>query len=119
MGKNCLTYSSEQNHTRSRVYNINICRVIQIITTYKPPHLFLTTFLFTLQHLISKFSTLCPIIILGDFNVDASKTQSQQTIQLFQFMMMNKMKLEFHENITIYGSQLNHILSNTPSQQCI
>ncbi len=38
--------------------------------------------------------------------MDALKTQGQQTIQLFEFMMMNKMKLEFHESTTIVVQNL-------------
>jgi hypothetical protein len=34
-------------------------------------------------------------------------------------MIINKMKFQFQESITIYGSQLDHIWSNNPSEQCL
>jgi hypothetical protein len=48
--------------------------------------------------------------------------KNQKTLEgrhLFEFMTINKMKLQFQENTTIYGSQLDHIWSNNPSKQCI
>jgi hypothetical protein len=38
---------------------------------------------------------------------------------LFEFMTINKMKLQFQESTTIYGSQLDHIWLNNPSKQCV
>jgi hypothetical protein len=34
-------------------------------------------------------------------------------------MIINKMKLQFQENTTIYGSQLDRIWSNNTSEQCV
>jgi hypothetical protein len=65
---------------------------VEFITTFNMntcnPHnhnLWTITFIFdkknsTHQQLISNSPTLCPTIILGDFNVDALKTQSQSII---------------------------------------
>jgi hypothetical protein len=44
-------------------FNKTTRQAIHIIAIYKPPSLLLTTFLSTLQKLISKSSTICPIII--------------------------------------------------------
>jgi hypothetical protein len=51
-------------------FNKNTHRAIHIIVVYKPPSLSLTTFCSTFQKLISNSSTICPTIILSDFNVD-------------------------------------------------
>ncbi len=50
-------------------FNTNTCQTIHIIVVYKPPSLSLTIFS-TLQELILKSPTICPIVVLGDFNVD-------------------------------------------------
>jgi exonuclease III len=54
-------------------FNTNTHQTIHIIVIYKPPSLSLTIFLSTLQELISKSPTNCPIVALGDFNVDVFK----------------------------------------------
>jgi exonuclease III len=59
-------------------FNTNTCRAIHIIAIYKPPSLSLTIFLSTLRKLISKSSTICPIVVLGDFNVDVLKKQTSK-----------------------------------------
>ncbi len=54
-------------------FNTSIHWTIHIIAVYKPPYLSLTIFLSTFQELISKSPTICPIVVLGDFNVDVLK----------------------------------------------
>jgi hypothetical protein len=76
-------------------FNINTCQAVHIIVVYKPPSLSLTIFLSTLQELISKSPTICPIVVLGDFNVDVFKKQTFEVRHLFKFMTINKMKLQF------------------------
>jgi hypothetical protein len=100
-------------------FNINIHRAIHIIVVYKPPSLSLTIFLSTLQELISKSPTICPIVVLRDFNEDVLFKKTSEVRHLLEFMTINKMKLQFQESTTIYGSQLDHIWSNNPSKQCI
>ncbi len=51
--------------------------------------------------------------------MDVLKKQTSKVRHLFEFMAINKMKLQFQESTTIYGSQLNHIWSNNPSEQCV
>jgi hypothetical protein len=53
-------------------------QAIHIIAVYKLPSSLLMTFLSTLQKLISKSSTICPIIILSDFNVDVLQKKLQK-----------------------------------------
>jgi hypothetical protein len=64
--------------------------------------------LFTFQKFILKISTFLKIV-LGDFNVDVLKKKTSKATHLFQFMNKNKMKLQFQQSATIYGSQLNYI----------
>jgi hypothetical protein len=47
------------------------------------------------------------------------KSKTNKQFQLFTFLKMNPMKLAFHESITIYDSQLEHIWSSTLLKQCI
>ncbi len=51
--------------------------------------------------------------------MDVLKKQTLEVRHLSKFMTINKMKLQFQENTTIYGSQLYHIWSNNPSEQCV
>jgi hypothetical protein len=76
-------------------FNKNNHRAIHIIAIYKPPFLSLMTFLSTIQKLISNSSTICHTIILGEFDVDVLQKQTSEATHLFQFMNVNKMKLQF------------------------
>ncbi len=51
--------------------------------------------------------------------MDVLKKITLEVKDLFEFMTINKMKLQFQENTTIYGSQLDHICSNNPLKQCV
>jgi hypothetical protein len=62
---------------------------------------------------------MCPTTILGDFNVDILQKQTLEATHLLQLMNMNKMKLQFQQSTTIYGSKLDHIWLNGPCEQCI
>jgi hypothetical protein len=57
-------------------FNTNTFLVVHIIAIYKPPSLSLIILSSTLQELISKSPTICPIVVLGDFNVDVFKKQT-------------------------------------------
>jgi len=74
-------------------FNTNTRRIVHIIVVYKPPSLSLTI-CSTLQELISKSPTICPIVVLRDFNVDVFKKQTFKVRDLFKFMTINKMKLQ-------------------------
>ncbi len=58
-------------------------------------------------------------IVLGDFTVDVLQKQTLKVRHLIEFMTINKIKLQFQENTTIYGSKLDHIWSNNPSNECV
>jgi hypothetical protein len=51
-------------------FHTSIHQTIHVIAIYKPPSLSLTKKISTFQELISKSPTICPIVVLGDFNVD-------------------------------------------------
>jgi hypothetical protein len=71
-------------------FNENTHQAIHIIAIYKPPFLSLTTFLSTIEKLVSNSSTICPTIILDDFNVDILQKQTSKATHLFQFMNVIK-----------------------------
>jgi hypothetical protein len=76
-------------------FNKNKHWAIHIVAIYKPPFLSLLTFLSTIQKLISNYSTICHTIILGEFDVDLLQKQISEATHLFQFMNVNKIKLQF------------------------
>ncbi len=59
-------------------FNTNTRQIVHIIAIYKSPSLSLTNVLSTLQDLISKSPIICPIVVLGDFNVDVLKRKLQK-----------------------------------------
>jgi hypothetical protein len=66
-----------------------------------------------LKNIVQKMPSHCPIVIIGDFNVDfLTKKNRSSTLQAF----MNKYK--FINNTTINDKQIDHIWTNAPTQQC-
>jgi hypothetical protein len=58
-----------------------------------------------------------PTILIGDFNIDMLKKTPRSTT--FQNLMYKyKLKLTFFENTTINNTQIDHIWTNAPTQQC-
>ncbi len=56
-------------------------------------------------------------ILIGDFNIDMLKKTPQSTT--FQNPMYKyKLKLTFIENTAIDNTQIDHIWTNAPTQQC-
>ncbi len=56
-------------------------------------------------------------ILIGDFNIDMLKKTPQSTT--FQNLMYKyKLKLTFIENTAIDNTQIDHIWTNAPTQQC-
>ncbi len=51
--------------------------------------------------------------------MDVFEKKTSKVKHVFEFVTINKMKLQFQESTTIYGSQLDHIWSNNPSEQCV
>jgi hypothetical protein len=102
-------------------FNIDTHRTVHIIAIYKPPSLSLTKKLSTVQKLILKSPIFYLIIVLRDFNVDVLQKKTLEVKHLLKFMSINKMELQFQETqqYMVHNTQLNHIWSNNPSEQCV
>jgi hypothetical protein len=97
------------------LFNDNTRKTLYIIAIYKPPKMQVSHFNSILENIIQKLPSHCPIIIIGDFNMNfLTKTNQSSTLQAF----MNKynFKLIFIESITINDTQINHIWTNAPIQ---
>jgi hypothetical protein len=77
-------------------------------------------FLNTLEMLIQKSPNDCPLIILGNFNIDILNDNNHEnnTQQSIDFMNKLELKSQFKNITTKVGSQLNHIWSNVPGNEC-
>jgi hypothetical protein len=58
-------------------------------------------------------------IIIDDFNINMFDQNSTQPNGLKIFMKQYSMELQFLKNTTIYGSHINHIWTNPPTQECM
>jgi len=61
----------------------------------------------------------CPMIIIGCFNINMLDQNSTQLNELQSFMDQYSMELQFKEITTFYGSHIDHIWTNAPTQQCM
>jgi exonuclease III len=72
---------------------------------------------------LQKFLDLMPIsrptIIIGNFNINMFDQNSTQPNELQSFMDQYSMEFQFKEVTTIYGSHIDHIWTNAPTQQCM
>jgi hypothetical protein len=59
----------------------------------------------------------CPIVIIGDFNINLLINTIQSTT-LQTFMKKYNFKPTFFKSITISDTQIDHIWTNAPIQQC-
>jgi len=79
----------------------------------------ISTFVNKLQIIILHSPKHCPIIIMGDFNVDILKDNNHgKKTKKLDFMDKFKLKSQFSENTTKVGSQLDHIWANVPRNEC-
>jgi endonuclease/exonuclease/phosphatase family metal-dependent hydrolase len=58
-------------------FNINTQKIIHIVCVYKTHWYSISTFVNNLQIIIQQYPKHCPIIIMGDFNVDVLKDNNQ------------------------------------------
>jgi endonuclease/exonuclease/phosphatase family metal-dependent hydrolase len=77
----------------------------------------LSHFNYMLETFIHKMPSNCPIVIIGDFNIDLL-TNTIQSTTLQAFMKKYNFKLTFSKSITISDTQIDHIWTNAPIQQC-
>jgi hypothetical protein len=61
--------------------------------------------------------TYCPTIIRGDFNIYKLGQNSTQPNELKFFMNYYSMELQFKKKMTIYGTHIDDIWTNAPTQQ--
>jgi exonuclease III len=59
------------------IFDINTWKVIHIVCVYKSHSCSIFTFLNNFQTIIQQYPKHCPIIIMGDFNVDVLKDNNQ------------------------------------------
>jgi hypothetical protein len=62
----------------------------------------------------------CPFIFLRDFNIDISNDSNHKKNKqkLIKFMNKFELKSQFKNITTKIGSQLDHIWSNVPRNEC-
>jgi endonuclease/exonuclease/phosphatase family metal-dependent hydrolase len=100
-------------------FNTNTRKAIHVIAIYKPSTLLFSTIINQLQKLLDVMPTYCPIVIMGDFNIDMFNQNSIYPNELKIFMIQYSMELQFKEITKIYGIHIDHIWTNKPIQQCI
>ncbi len=61
----------------------------------------------------------CPMIIIGDFNINMFDQNSTQPNELQNLMDQYSMELQLKIITTIYGSHIDHIWTNAHTQQCM
>jgi endonuclease/exonuclease/phosphatase family metal-dependent hydrolase len=71
------TIISDGSKYIATIFNINARKTIHIICVYKIHSCSISTFLNNLQTIIQQYPEHCPIIIVGDFNVDVLKKNNQ------------------------------------------
>ncbi len=98
---NFTTLSSHETFTSLRVeyivatFNANTRKAIHIITIYRPSTLSLLMFIIHLQKFLDLLQISCPMIIIGDFNINMFDQNSTQPNELQSFMDQYSMKLQF------------------------
>ncbi len=121
---NFTTLSSHETFTSLGVeyivttFNANIRKAIHIITIYKPSTLYLSMFIIHFQKFLDLMSISCLTIkIIDDFNINMFDQNSTQPNELQNFMKQYSTELQFLKNTTIYGSHINQIWTNPPTQE--
>jgi len=98
-------------------FNNNTHDALYLIAEYKPPKMQLSCFNSMLETFIHKMPSNCPIVIIGDFNINLL-TNIIQLATLQTFMKKYNFKPTFFESTTISDTQIDHIWTNAPTQQC-
>jgi endonuclease/exonuclease/phosphatase family metal-dependent hydrolase len=100
--------------------NINTQKSIHVVCAYKIHLCLVSTFLNNFQTIIQHSFEHCPIINMGDFNVDILKdnNQAKNKQKLLDFMDKFQLKSQFSENTIKAKLQLNHIWTNVLGNEC-
>jgi hypothetical protein len=122
---NFTTLSSHKTFTSLGVeyitttFNENTRKAIHRITIYKPSTLSLSMFIIHLQKFLDLMPISCLMIIVGDFYINMFGQNTTQPNELQSFMDQYSMELQLKKITTIYGSHIDHIWTNAPTQQCM
>ncbi len=111
------TITSDGSKYIITTFIINTRKPIHIVCVYKAHSCSISTFLNSLQTIIQQYPKHCPIIIMGDFNVDILKDNNQTNIYIY-FVNKFQLKSQFNENTTKARSQLDHIWANALGNEC-
>jgi len=98
---NFTTLSSHETFTSLRVeyiattFNANTRKAIHIVAIYKLSTLSLSMFVIYFQIFLDLMPISCPMIIIGNFNIDMLDYYSTQSNELQSFMDQYSMELQF------------------------
>ncbi len=98
-------------------FNDNTWETLYLIAIYMPPKMQVNYFCCILKTIIKQMPQNVSTIIIEDFNVDIL-TETYQSMILRNFMNIQKFKVLFSECTTIDKTQIDHIWTNAPRQQC-
>jgi hypothetical protein len=98
-------------------FNDNTRETLYLITIYMPPKMQVNYFCCILETIIKQMPQNVSTIIIEDFNVDIL-TKTCQSMILCNFMNIQKFKVLFFKYTTIDKTQIDHIWTNAPRQQC-
>jgi hypothetical protein len=105
---NFTTLSSNESFTSLgtkyivATFNANTINIIHIITIYRPSTLSLSMSIIQLQIFLDLMPILCPMIIIGHFNIDMFDQNSTQPNKLQSFMDQYSMELQFQKNNNLW-----------------
>ncbi len=81
---------------------------------YRPSTLSLSMFIIHLQKFLDLMPISCPMIIIGNFNINMFDQNSTPPNELQSFIDQYSIKFQFKKITTIYGSYIDHICTNAP-----
>jgi hypothetical protein len=113
------TFTSLRAEYIVATFNENTRKVIHVIAIYKPSTLSLSMFIIHLQKFLDLLPISCPTIIIDNFNINMFDQNLTQPNELQSFMDQYSTKFQFKEITTIYGSHIDHIWTDAPTQQCM
>jgi hypothetical protein len=122
---NFTTLSSHETFTYLKVeyiattFNANTRKAIHIISIYILSTLSLSMFIIHLQKFLDLMPISCPRIVIDNFNFNMFDQNSTQPNEIQSCIDQYSMELQFLKNTTIYGSHIDDIWTNAPTQQCM
>jgi exonuclease III len=115
----CASYQTRVNNSSEFIaasFNLGTRNAIYVIIVYRAHSTKITLFLENLDQLIIEVPIECPIVILGDFNIDVSKdtTQYYEMEKILNYIKKHKLKQQITTPTTKKNSLIDHIWSNIP-----